>query len=250
PTRPTPPWMVSRLRLAGIRSISLAVDITNYVMLELGQPLHAYDLDSLSGGITVRRAEPGETIVTLDDQTRTLSPEDLLITDASGPIGIAGVMGGASTEISAASKNVLIEAANFSPISIARSARRHKLPSEASKRFERGVDPLVAEAAAARVVQLLIELAGGTLDELGSSLAGEHSAQPITLRAGFVTGLMGRDYTDAEGRAALEAIGATVEAVSGGLAVTPPSWRPDLTDEPTLAEEVARIVGYDRIPSV
>src|SRR5690606_22752558 len=121
PTRATPPWMVSRLRLAGIRSISLAVDITNYVMLELGQPLHAYDLDSLSGGITVRRAVPGETIVTLDDQTRTLSPEDLLITDDSGPIGIAGVMGGASTEISAASKNVLIEAANFSPISIARS---------------------------------------------------------------------------------------------------------------------------------
>ncbi|ERK69475.1 b3/4 domain protein, partial [Leifsonia aquatica ATCC 14665] len=154
-SRPTPPWMVSRLKLAGIRSISLIVDITNYVMLELGQPIHGYDLDKVTGGLVVRRAHPGETLVTLDEQARALHVEDLLITDDSGAIGLAGVMGGASTEIGEGTTNVLIEAANFDPVSIARTARRHKLPSEASKRFERGVDPRVAVAAAARVVQLL-----------------------------------------------------------------------------------------------
>lgn len=131
-----PDWMVSRLKLAGMRSISIAVDITNYAMLELGQPLHAYDLDKLVGGISVRRAKAGEELVTLDQKTRQLHEEDLLICDEQGPIGIAGVMGGARTEVSSSTKSVLIEAAIFDPISIARSARRHKLPSEASKRFE------------------------------------------------------------------------------------------------------------------
>jgi phenylalanyl-tRNA synthetase beta chain len=250
PTRPTPSWMASRLRLAGIRSISLAVDITNYVMLELGQPIHGYDLDKLSGGITVRRAAAGETLVTLDGQTRTLHQEDLLITDGSGIIGLAGVMGGAKTEISDSTTAVLIEAAGFDPISVARTARRHKLPSEASKRFERGVDPQVAAVAAARVAELLVELAGGTVDPLGSSLFDAPVPTPIVLRDGFVADLVGVDYTDHEIGSALESIGARLEDAEGGLRATPPSWRPDLTDEPTLAEEVARIVGYDRIPSV
>ena len=143
PLAPTPAFMVARLALAGMRSISLPVDITNYVMLEMGQPIHAYDLDTLSGGITVRRAKPGEKLVTLDDVTRELFDEDLLITDESGPIGLAGVMGGASTEISDSTTRVLVEAAWFDPVSIARTQRRHKLPSEASKRFARGVDPPV-----------------------------------------------------------------------------------------------------------
>ena len=151
PTRATPTWMASRLRLAGMRSISLPVDITNYVMLELGQPIHGYDLAKLEGGIVVRRATTGEKLTTLDGTVRTLSAEDLLITDGSGPIGLAGVMGGATTEISDSTTDVLIEAANFDPVSIARTARRHKLPSEASKRFERGVDPQVgASRGAAR----------------------------------------------------------------------------------------------------
>ena len=137
-TRPTPPWMVARLLLAGMRSISLPVDITNYVMLELGQPTHGYDLGKLTGGMVVRRAAAGEKLETLDGVVRTLSPEDLLITDGSGPIGLAGVMGGATTEISDATTDVLIEAANFDPISIARTARRHKLPSEASRRARPG----------------------------------------------------------------------------------------------------------------
>ncbi|WP_309620257.1 phenylalanine--tRNA ligase subunit beta [Salinibacterium sp.] len=249
-TSPTPPWMVARLGLAGIRSISLTVDITNYVMLELGQPIHAYDLDKISGGIVVRRAGPGETLTTLDGKVRTLVEEDLLITDASGPIGLAGVMGGASTEIDSSSTNVLVEAANFDPTSIARSARRHKLPSEASRRFERGVDPAVAPVAAARVVNLLVELGGGTADELGSVLDSSAVREPIELPTGYVASLIGVDFTADDVATSLVEIGCAVANISSGLSVTPPTWRPDLTDRATLAEEVVRIVGYDRIPSV
>ncbi|MET0989134.1 MAG: phenylalanine--tRNA ligase subunit beta [Glaciihabitans sp.] len=249
-SRPTPPWMISRLGLAGIRSISLVVDITNYVMWELGQPIHGYDLDRLTGGIVVRRAEQGETLVTLDDQTRALHAEDLVIADGSGAIGLAGVMGGAATEISDATRNVLIEAANFDPTSVARTARRHRLPSEAAKRFERGVDPRVAVAAAQRVAELLVELAGGTIDELGSVLDASAPPTAIDLPDGYATNLVGVDYTPAEVIDSLTVIGCEVQPYDGGLTVTPPTWRPDLTDKATLAEEIARIVGYARIPSV
>ena len=249
-TRPTPPWMVARLALAGVRSISLPVDITNYVMFELGQPIHGYDLDTLAGGIAVRRATAGETFETLDGKARTLDTEDLLITDDSGPIGLAGVMGGAKTEMTAGTTNVLIEAANFDPVSVARTARRHKLPSEAAKRFERGVDPAVAAPAVARVVQLLVELAGGTVDALGSSYSVARAPEAIELPLDYAANIIGVDYTDAEIEDALTTIGAAVESTAGAYAVTPPSWRPDLTDKATLVEEIARIVGYDRIPSV
>ena len=249
-SRPTPPWMIARLGLAGIRSISLPVDITNYVMLELGQPIHAYDLARLTGGIVVRRAEAGETLVTLDDQTRTLDAEDLLITDESGPIGLAGVMGGASTEVSDSTTDVLIEAANFDPVSISRTARRHKLPSEASKRFARGVDPLVAAPAAQRVADLLVELAGGTIDALGSEWIEAKRPESIALPEGYVDGLVGVDYSLDEITDSLTAIGCQIRLEGEGWMVEPPSWRPDLIDAPSLAEEVARIVGYDRIPAV
>ena len=249
-TRPTPSWMITRLALAGIRSISLTVDITNYVMLELGQPIHAYDLDLVQGGLTVRRARAGETLETLDHKSRTLDPEDLLITDESGPIGLAGVMGGASTEISDSSTNILIEGANFDPVSIARTARRHKLGSEASRRYERGVDLLVGPAAVARVVELLVALGGGTADSLGSDAPAEHSADPIELPEAYIPNLIGVRYSADEITDSLTAIGATVEATDSGWLVTPPSWRPDLDDKSTLAEEVARVVGYDRIPAV
>jgi phenylalanyl-tRNA synthetase beta chain len=248
-SRTSPAWMIARLKLAGIRSISLIVDITNYVMLELGQPIHGYDLDKLRGGLVVRRAHSGERLVTLDDQARILDAEDLLITDESGPIGLAGVMGGASTEIGAETRNVLIEAANFDPVSIARTARRHKLPSEASKRFERGVDPRVAVAAAARVVQLLEQLAGGHADALGSLLDDAGAPEPIVLPKDYIPSLVGVDFTDDEVRGALAEIGGSVSESGGDLLVVPPSWRPDLKDKSDLAEEVARIVGYDRIPS-
>ncbi|OII10124.1 phenylalanine--tRNA ligase subunit beta [Curtobacterium sp. MCBA15_007] len=250
PAVKTPSWMVSRLSLAGVRSISLPVDITNYVMFELGQPLHGYDLQAIAGGLGVRRANAGETLETLDGTVRELDPEDLVITDDDGPVGLAGVMGGARTEISASTTDILIEAAGFDQVSIARTARRHKLPSEASRRFERGADPLVAEAAANRAVELLVELAGGTADPLGSTLVDSDPRPTVTMRVSRPAELVGVDYTDAEVIETLRAIGATVESDGEQLAVTPPTWRPDLTDDTTLVEEVARIVGYDRIPSV
>ena len=250
PTRPTPSWMVARLTLAGIRSLGILIDITNYVMLELGQPLHGYDLDTLTGGITVRRASAGEKLQTLDGKVRDLHVEDLLITDESGPIGLAGVMGGGTTEMTQATRNVLIEAATFDPVTIARTARRHKLPSEASRRFERGVDPNVPFVAAQRAVDLMVAYAGGTDDREGGALLTGYELPGIELPFGFVEGLIGVDYTRDEVVEALEMIGAAVREGEGVFAVFPPSWRPDLTDKWTLAEEVARIEGYDRIPSI
>ena len=247
-TSPTPSWMANRLKLAGMRSISIAVDITNYVMLEMGQPLHAYDLDRLTGGIEVRRAKKGEKITTLDDKERILHEEDLLITDQSGPIGIAGVMGGASTEVSDATTKILLEAAIFDPISIARSARRHKLPSEASRRFERGVDHKVSAYAAARAAQLLVELAGGKLSGLGAEHVTEMAAVKISMDASFPSALVGYEYQEKEVVAALEMIGCKVSG-KGSLEVEVPSWRPDLRHKTDLAEEVARLVGYDKIPA-
>lgn len=248
-TRPTPPWMSSRLRLAGIRSISLPVDISNYVMLELGQPLHFYDQDKLSGDIVVRRAVAGEKLTTLDGKERALDPEDLLITDASGPVGVAGVMGGASTEVSDATSTVLIEAAHFEEVSIARSRRRHKLPSEASKRFERGVDWQVANVAAQRAVDLLVELAGGTADEAGTDVGTAPDAVTIELPAEFPAARIGLDFTDEQIVTCLEDLGAAVEKNDGGWTVSAPSWRNDLETKEDLSEEIARLVGYDKIPA-
>ena len=246
-TKPTPPWMIARLKLAGMRSVSLVVDITNYVMLELGQPTHAYDLDKLSGGIVVRRAASGETLKTLDGQVRKLDVEDLLITDGSGPIGLAGVMGGETTEVTDSTVNVIIEAAHFDPVSIARSARRHKLISEASKRFERGVDTKVAEFAVARVVQLLEVHAGGTADGLGANFSTLGDAESIWLPAEFAQEITGVEYTVEEVTGVLADIGCVVAHVDGGYEVIAPSWRPDLAHKTDLAEEIARVVGYDRI---
>ena len=246
---PTPPFMISRLKLAGMRSISLAVDITNYVMLELGQPTHAYDLDKLKGGITVRRAKPGETLKTLDGQVRKLDVEDLLICDDSGPIGLAGVMGGESTEVDSSTRNVLIESANFDPISIARSARRHKLTSEASKRFERGVDPMMADNAAARVVQLLEVHAKGEGNILGAEYKQLAQVEPIFLPTGYAESVVGIDFGADEEARILGEIGCVVAVVDGGFEVIRPSWRSDITHKTDLVEEIARIGGYHRIPA-
>ncbi|MFW0775552.1 phenylalanine--tRNA ligase subunit beta [Paenarthrobacter nitroguajacolicus] len=248
-SRPTPPWMSARLRLAGVRSISLPVDISNYVMLELGQPNHCYDLDKLSGDIVVRRAVAGEKITTLDDKERTLDVEDLLITDDSGAIGIAGVMGGAHTEVSDSTTNILVEAAHFDEVSIARSRRRHKLPSEASKRFERGVDWHVANIAAQRVVDLLVELAGGIADEAGTDVGTAPDAVTIELPAEFAAARIGIDFTDEQITTSLVDLGATVEKTATGYLVTAPSWRNDLETKEDLSEEIARLVGYDNIPA-
>ena len=247
--KPTPTWMRARLKLAGMRSISLAVDITNYVMLELGQPVHAYDLDKITGGFVIRRASKGETLKTLDGQERKLHEEDLLITDDSGPIGMAGVMGGASTEVSESTTRVLIEAAHFDSISIARSARRHKLFSEASKRYERGVDPRIGEIAAARVIQLLEVHAGGTAGSLGASYQNFSSETEVFLPIGYAADLVGVDYSQDEIARVLNEIGCRVESQESGFKVIVPSWRPDLIHKSDLVEEIARITGYDRIPA-
>ncbi len=252
PTAASPEWLRRRVTQAGMRPISLAVDVTNYVMMQLGQPLHAYDLDELAPeGITVRRARPGERLTTLDGATRTLHPEDLLISDGPAgerPLGIAGVMGGASSEVTPVTTDVLIEAAHFDPISIARSARRHKLPSEASRRFERGVDPAIAPAAAELAVRLLVQYGGGVAGAAGD-LDTTSPAQPIALDPALPTRLVGVPYSTDTVIARLREIGCEVSG-SAQLSVTPPSWRPDLVVGADLVEEVARLEGYDQIPSV
>jgi phenylalanyl-tRNA synthetase beta chain len=249
PLATSPLWMQRRIQLAGMRPISLIVDVTNYVMLEIGQPLHAYDLNRLTGGITVRRAEPGEKLTTLDDAERALHPEDLLIVDESGPIGLAGVMGGASTEVHPGTVDVLIEAAHFDPATISRTARRHKLPSEASRRFERAVDPNAAAAAAQRAVDLLSVLGLGEADpEVTVASTQPHPAPPIRIDAGLPGRVAGLAYPSSAVVRRLQEVGCTVEGAEE-LTVTPPSWRPDLTDPNDLAEEVIRLEGYDRIPS-
>ncbi|TXK19864.1 phenylalanine--tRNA ligase subunit beta [Homoserinibacter sp. GY 40078] len=249
-TRPTPPWMSSRLRLAGIRSVSLAVDITNYVMLELGQPIHGYDLAKVDpGGLVVRRAQQGESLETLDGKVRSLDPADMVVADATGPLGLGGVMGGAFSELSTSTTDVLVEAAVWDPISIARTVRRHKLPSEAAKRYERGVDPRMSTIAVERVAQLLVDLAGGTRDDAGVVIDRSVPLAAVVLPLGRPAAVVGVEYSRDEVVDVLRMIGAEV-SVDGDLAtVTPPSWRPDLVDDVSLVEEVARITGYDRIPA-
>ncbi|RLZ03395.1 phenylalanine--tRNA ligase subunit beta, partial [Kocuria tytonicola] len=243
-----PPWLASRLRLAGIRSVSLPVDISNYVMLEYGQPIHTYDADSVQGGITVRRAAAGENLTTLDGRDRALDAEDLVIADDSGAIGLAGVMGGAATEVGESTTRILVEAARFDEVSVARTARRHKLPSEASKRYERGVDPQLAPVAAQRVADLLVELAGGTDTGRVTDVDHTDAPAPIELPAGYPTARVGVDYSPEVVERTLTAIGADVTETADGWTVTPPSWRPDLTEKEDLVEEIARLDGYDRIP--
>jgi phenylalanyl-tRNA synthetase beta chain len=246
PAATSPTWLQRRLTLAGMRPISLAVDITNHVLLELGQPLHAFDLAKLTGAIVVRRAKPGERLATLDGHDRALDPEDLVITDDTGPIALAGVMGGADTEVDAATTALLIESAHFLPVPIARAARRHKLPSEASKRFERGVDPELAPIAAHAAVDLLVQLGGATAG--GGTDVDEHP-EPTVLRlpVDLPSRLAGRSYPADVVRRRLTDVGCAVDG-DDDLRVVPPSWRPDLIGSAELVEEIWRLEGYDTIP--
>ena len=218
PKAESPKWLRDRLTAAGMRPISLAVDATNYVMLDLGQPLHAYDLDKMRGPIVVRRARAGERHTTLDDVERTLDPEDLLITDdgAERVLGIAGVMGGADTEITGETVNVLIEAAHFDPVSIARSARRHKLASEASKRFERGADPELPPVAAQNVVDLLVKYGGGTAGDEVFDLRNFPAPEAQDFRLSEVERLTGLDLSDERIIDVLREIGCEVEVPEDG----------------------------------
>ncbi|MCQ4082691.1 phenylalanine--tRNA ligase subunit beta [Streptomyces sp. RB6PN25] len=255
----SPIWLQRRLQKAGMRPISLAVDVTNYVMLELGQPLHAYDKNRLDGPIGVRRAQPGEKLTTLDGVQRVLDPEDLVITDNSGPIGLAGVMGGAHTEIADAVRDeetgevrgtteVVIEAAHFDPVAVARTGRRHKLISEASKRFERGVDPEAASAAAQRTVDLLVLLAGGTAEAGVTEIISPSAPRTVSMAADHPDKVAGMEYGRETVVRRLQQIGCDVYG-SDELVVTVPSWRPDLSEPNDLAEEVIRLEGYEALPS-
>ncbi|HLM04410.1 MAG TPA: phenylalanine--tRNA ligase subunit beta [Blastococcus sp.] len=250
PTAPTPWWIRRRLQQSAVRSISLAVDVTNYVMLELGQPMHAFDRDAVTGPITVRLAREGEKLTTLDGAVRKLSADDLLITDETGPIGLAAVMGGASTEIGDGTTSVLLEAAHWEPAGVARTARRHRLPSEAAKRFERGVDPEMTVAALARAAELLAEYGGAKVVGGVVDVDTRAPRPPIPLDAARPARTAGVPYTAAQVVEFLQAVGCDVDATSSPLAVTPPSWRPDLTDPADLVEEVVRLAGYDDVPSV
>ncbi|MFF5264112.1 phenylalanine--tRNA ligase subunit beta [Actinomadura viridis] len=248
PAAPTPMWMRVRLHRAGMRPVSLAVDVTNYVMLELGQPLHAFDRGKLTGPIVVRRAAPGERLETLDHVRRELHPEDILITDGSGPISLAGTMGGLATEIDGASTDMVLEAAHFDDIGVARMVRRHRLHSEASYRFERGVDRELPLRASHRAALLLAELGGAEIVPGVTHVQAPAAPVTVTMAAGHPDRVAGVAYgRDAVVRR-LEQVGC---AVSGEdeLTVTPPSWRPDLTDPNDLAEEVIRLEGYENIPA-
>jgi phenylalanyl-tRNA synthetase beta chain len=250
PAAPSPDWLQRRVRLAGMRPISLAVDVTNYVMLETGRPIHGYDGDRLRGGLVVRRATPGERLTTLDGLTRELSTEDLVVCDDSGAIGLGGVMGGETTEMSETTTTVVIEAAHWDPVSMFRTGKRHKLTSEAGKRNERGVDPTICEVAADRVAELLTTYGGGTVSP-GVTVVGTAPAR-ASIRIGhdLPAAVAGMPIEGGAVVAHLRAIGCHVEEDAEGLMVTPPQWRPDLTDPYDLVEEVVRIVGYDRVPSV
>ena len=244
----TPSWMSRRLIQAGMRPISLAVDVTNYVMLELGQPLHAFDAEKIKGKLRVQRAGSFKSITTLDNQLRKLAKDDLLIADDKGPLALAGTMGGLDSEVGSSTSKIALEAAHFNPVAVARNARRHILSSEASRRFERGVDPSLAEVASARAALLLIEHGGAKYH--GTSTKGV-AAKPKTasLTPGDISKLIGAEYSNAEVKKALLAVGCKITASGKMWRVTSPSWRSDLNQLSDFAEEVARFYGYERIPS-
>jgi len=275
PSASTPLWMRVRLARCGVRSVSLAVDVTNYLMLELGQPLHAFDRSKLTGEIVVRRAQPGEKLETLDHVVRTLDPDDILITDASGPISLAGTMGGLSTEIDSESSDLVIEAAHFSARGIAKMSRRHKLHSEASYRFERGVDRELPLRATAKAVALLSGLGGGQVVPGCTHASVEVTPVTISMAADYPDRVAGVVYGRDTVVRRLREVGCSVRETRGPaptiapwraegpagqpsaaanglvpvLEVTPPSWRPDLTDPADLAEEVIRLEGYENVPA-
>jgi phenylalanyl-tRNA synthetase beta chain len=250
PDAPTPLWMRVRLARCGMRSVSLAVDITNYLMLELGQPLHAFDRTRLTGPIVVRRARPGERLETLDHVVRDLDPDDILITDSSGPISMAGTMGGLATEISETSRDLVIEAAHFSAPGTARMSRRHRLFSEASYRFERGVDRELPLRASAKAVSLLAALGGASVVPGCTHASAEVPAVTITIADDYPDRVAGQAYGHDTVVRRLRDVGCEVTGPSAGtLTVIPPSWRPDLVHPSDLAEEVIRLEGYENVPA-
>ncbi len=253
---PSPPWLQERLRAAGQRPINNVVDVTNYVMLELGQPLHAFDLDQLRGAIVVRTARDGEQMTTLDGEERTLTPGTLLITDDSGPIALAGVMGGRESEVTASTTRVLLEAARFDPASIRRTSTRLHLRSEASSRFERGISAELAAHASRRATKLLIDVCGGTARAGNVDVYPRaHVAPEVTITRARLDTVLGFAVPTVEVERSLRTLGFEVssgvgeDAESEAFTVVPPWWRTDVSIPDDIAEEVLRTAGYDRLPA-
>ena len=260
-----PEWIRERLTQAGMRPISLLVDLTNYVMLELGQPLHAFDygeLEERGGGIVVRKAREGETLTTLDGKEHALNPEQMMICDAERPIAVAGIMGGEATEVSAETTWVLLESAAFLNTSVRRTRKQLGLNTEASYRFERSVDPEGVVAAILRFSELLLGIPSpdgsrpgfSSLErkpspsEIFDAYPGRVERSPIALRPARARLLLGMNVTDEEAETHLKRLGMDVRREDERLVVVPPSWRPDIVREEDLVEEVGRVHGYDRIP--
>jgi phenylalanyl-tRNA synthetase beta chain len=255
PTAVSPWWLQRRLLLSGIRAISPAVDATNYVMLELGHPMHAHDLNRITGGLAVRFAADGETVQTLDGVERRLNPADVLIVDDVATAAIGGVMGSGSTEMRDDSTDVLLEAAVWNPAAVSRTARRLRLPSEAARRYEREVDPAISVAALDRCASLLADIAGGEVsakitDWRGDPPREDWSLPPIRIASDLPDRVAGVSYRPGTTARRLTQIGAAVSDAGDSLTVTPPSWRPDLLQPADLVEEVLRLEGLDVIPSV
>ncbi|UIZ93080.1 phenylalanine--tRNA ligase subunit beta [Corynebacterium sp. CNCTC7651] len=256
PKAQAPFWMQRALMLSGIRSVNAATDVTNFVMLLTGQPMHAFDADKIAGGLRVHNAQGGEEFETLDHTKRTLLPTDVVISDDNGIQSLAGVMGGTTSEISDETVNVYFEAATWDELTVAKTARHHKLSSEASRRFERGVDPAIVEASLDIACALLVGAAGGTISPQATIVGEVPAREAIELRAGRAGELIGVEYATETVIKRLEEVGCTVErgdAQAGAdevLRVTPPTWRGDLTVPVELIEEVVRLEGLDDIPSV
>ncbi|MBZ2188099.1 phenylalanine--tRNA ligase subunit beta [Alcanivorax sp. JB21] len=252
PTAQTPLWMVERLRRSGLRPIDPVVDVTNYVLLELGQPLHAFDLGKLKGGIDVRLAQAGESLTLLDEQTVTLKDDTLVIADANGPLAMAGVMGGAASAVSDGTRDIFLECAFFAPLAIAGKARGYGLHTDSSHRFERGVDPQLQAQAMARATALILAIAGGQAGPVVEVAAEAHlpTPVPIALSAARVEAVLGLSLDAAEIADILARLGMdVVDTGADTWQVTGPSWRFDMAIEADLIEELARVHGYDRLPS-
>ncbi|MFR0672106.1 phenylalanine--tRNA ligase subunit beta [Enterobacterales bacterium AW_CKDN230030176-1A_HGKHYDSX7] len=250
-SRPTPLWMVERLRRSDVRSIDAAVDITNYVMLELGQPLHAFDLAEINGGIRVRMAEAGEKLVLLDGQEVSLRPDTLVIADHTRALAIAGVMGGEHSGVSASTRDLFLESAFFDQIAIAGKARSYGLHTDASHRFERGVDSQLAREAMERATALVLEIVGGEPGPIIENVSQQHlpSVAPITLRAERIDQMLGMQMPSDQVEQLLNALGLTTRASGEGQwTVEVPSHRFDISLEVDLIEELARLYGYNRLP--
>jgi phenylalanyl-tRNA synthetase beta chain len=246
----TPLWMQERLRRAGLKSLSPVVDVTNYVLLELGQPLHAFDLEKLSGGITVRMGRDGEKLSLLNEQEISLDDETLVIADDTSAVALAGIMGGAASAVSSSTTTIFLECAFFSPLKMMGKARKHGLHTDSSHRFERGVDPELQPRALERATALILEIAGGQAGAVVCQLSSDDFAKrkQIKLRTARISRLLGVDIAQSEVEDIFKRLGMKVEAIDDGWLITPPGFRFDIEIEADLIEELGRVYGYDRLP--